>query len=233
MLEVSKLAIHHLRNEYPFVSESVLQAGYRFWPDPESQPLIIVRDGNSPCIFMYSTYFNGAMMAILRSVRELGDEATVPKVVSLLHESEEIFPNQSGLSREELIVRLSAEYVFIGTEARRLIVPILGRIRKNYVQRGLAHVLLYHHGRLPSIFAPSQNKSVFPGDPTINEILGAIVTVVVEGTELDSDDVRSMLSVPVKFTTPTYDNTDPYLLVADKADSEHVFILVTFYPDRD
>jgi hypothetical protein len=217
-------------NELPFAKKSILKAGYRFWPEPGQGCFKIEKQGYDACAMCYSRYFNSATTSLLRSVRDMDSCADIREVVDYVQRSEQIFPSQQDIERAELIGRMAEEYVYIGTKARGVITPLLKRIEDdNYVKWGLLHILQRHYGGVSGL--GREKASLFPQNSTINEILGAIVRAVVEGTEKESPDNRFRLTVPAEMGPVPTKGSKPHLLVLEPTDHADTFTTVTFFPN--
>jgi hypothetical protein len=231
---MTAISVRDAVERFTFAREEILKGGYRFFPDHSQSPLVIEREGYDACLFMYSVFFNDAVTAFLRGWRDLGAGATVKDIISYMGKKGDAAPSRGRMSPEETVETLKGEYLFIGTEARRVIVPLCVDVKPGgYVRGGLLHVLLNHYDKLPSTFAASQDKSLFPQSATVNEVLGALVSTVVEGIDEGSSARQLKLTAEVEVMTPDAREVLPYLLVAEKADASSLYRLVTFFPKRD
>jgi hypothetical protein len=163
----------------------------------------------------------------------MNSSADVGEVIEYVQQDESIFPGQSGMEVGDLIRRLSEEFVFIGTEKRGVITPMLTEIKKsNYVKCGLLHILQRHYEGIGDL-GFGKDASLFPQNSTINEILGAIVKTVVEGNVESLEGDRVCLTVPIKMGPSQSSEYEPYLLIVDKTNHPTTFSAVTFYPDTE
>lgn len=225
-------ALHPLQfvNKFPFAKEAILKSGYRFWPPSSQGCFKIEKQGCDDCAMCYSKYFNSATTALLRSVRAMDSSADIREVVNYLQCSEQIFPGQQDMEIPVLVERMAKEYVYIGTKHRRVITPLLKKIdENNYVKWGLLHILQRHYSSVSGL--GREKASLFPQNSTINEILGAILKAVVEGTEKASSDDRVRLTVPAEMGPTPREGSEPHLLVLEPTADADTFTTVTFFPN--
>jgi hypothetical protein len=217
-------------DEFPFVKGAILKSGYRFWPESGQGCFRIEKKGCDDCAMFYSRYFNSVTTSLLRSVRDLDSCADIREVVDYIQSNEQVFPSQQDMETSEFVERMAKEYVYIGTEHRGVITPLLKRIAgDSYVKWGLLHILQRHYGGVSGL--GREKASLFPQNSTINEILGAIVRAVVEGTEKESSDDRLRLTVPAQMGPAPRKRAEPHLLVLEPTDHAKTFTTVTFFPN--
>jgi len=225
-------ALHPLQflDEFPFAKGAILKTGYRFWPESGQGCFRIEKNGYDDCAMCYSRYFNNATTSLLRSVRDLDPCADIKEVVEYIRYRKQVFPSQQDMEISELVERMAKEYVYIGTEHRGVITPLLKRIDgDSYVKWGLLHILQRHYGGISGL--GREKASLFPQNSTINEILGAIVRAVVDGTEKESSDDRLRLTVTAEMGPTPREGPEPHLLVLEPTDDAKTFTTVTFFPN--
>lgn len=235
---VQRLESWQFSDEFPFAEESILKAGYRFWPEPEQGCFKIEKPGHNACAMCYSRHFNSVITAFLRSVREMDlrsvrerdSDTDIREVVNNVQCGEKIFPNQQDMELEGVVSRMAEEYLYVGTKNRGVITPILkGVDDDSYVEWGLLHILQRHYEDISGFGI--EKGTPFPEGSTINEILGAVVRAVLEGTEKKSSDDRLRLTVPAEMGPAPTEGVEPHLLVLEPTDHTETFTTVTFFPN--
>ena len=231
---IERIELTEFQDTFETIIPSVNKAEYAWWPDQSSGPYRIQCPNGDHVLFVYSQHFNTIMVTVLRHLYELGSSATAIKIIESLQSDHEFYMSDKGrISLEELIEGLSQKYFLLSYQNRNILVPVFTRIKEasNYVEGGLLHSLVYHYNEFPAVFAPGKDKTLFPGDATINEILGAMVKTLVEG-EGEGENVL-VLKAPVRMETPSYEGEGVYRLVAKRDQDDLPYILKTFFREKD
>jgi len=228
-LTLNYLTPVEFNRKYKHKIDLLLKAGKSINPDSDGG--IYELCSNTACsLIIHSKYINSIFYSLSKHIsNNPTPKLTLSNILNVLYTDYSILPEQAKLTFNEFNKIISEEYIFIGTESYDIIIQSFDKITADYIKGGLLHVLTYHYQSYKDELVKPEEKTLFLKHTTINEILGAIISVILNGRVLTDNKNRRVLEGKV-FMNLTEDSIfETYNLVIEKYKDENLYDLITFY----
>jgi len=201
-------------------------------PDLENGSYVIEFNDREKVLVMSSKYFWSIFFAISRYISDTDSvDYSLENLIKYLKDEHSLLPGQDEMTLAEFKDKLSNEYIFIGLQRFNIIAPVFQKLKKKkYIQGGILHVLAYHYKIYKEALAKNEKKSLFPKHITINEIIGALITIAKNGTSELQNDGRIKIKGKVKLDLPYHHNSsDNCRLILEPSKHQSLLCLTTFF----
>lgn len=203
-------------------------------PDLENGPYVIEFEDQEKVLVMSSQYFWSIFLAISRFISDKNSvDYSLANLIKYLKHEHSLLPGQGEMTLVEFKDKLSKEYIFIGMRRFNIIAPVFQRLKKNkYIQGGILHVLAYHYKVYKDALAKNENKTLFPDHITINEIIGALISIAKNGTSEFQGDGKIKIKGKVKLDLPNHhNNADNCRLILEPIKQQKLMSLTTLFKE--
>jgi hypothetical protein len=226
-LTLNYLTPVEFNRKYKHKIDLLLNAGKSIKPDPDGG--IYELCSNTECsLIIHSRYINSIFYSLSKHIsNNPNPKLTLSNISNVLYTDYSIIPKQDNLTLKEFKKLISEEYIFIGTESYDIIIQSFDEINSDYIKGGLLHVLTYHYQSYKDELVKPEKKTLFLKHTTINEILGAIISVILNGKVLTNNKNRRVLEGEVLMNLTKDSKVETYKLVIEQKEKTHN--LITFY----
>jgi hypothetical protein len=231
---LSKIPPPDLQKLYKEEMDLILKVVGSVKPDLENGPYVIEFEDKEKVLVMSSKYFWSIFFAISRYISDkISVDYSLTNLIKYLKDEQSLFPSQSEMTLVEFKNELSKEYIFIGMQRFNIIAPVFQELKKNkYIQGGILHFLAYHYRVYNDALAKNKKKTLFPEHVTINEIIGALISVAKNGTSEVQGDGKIKIKGTVILNLPYHHNSsDNYRLILEPIKQHNLMCLTTFFKE--